>query len=324
MDFDKIVEPIHEELEKFEKFYNAQLNSDIPLLNRVLYYLTKSSGKHLRSTLVLLTSSLFGEITERSYIGAAMVEILHNATLIHDDVVDEASERRGLLSVNAVWRNKVAVLVGDYLLARGLMISVDNNEFEFLHVTSRAVKTMSEGELLSLEASRTLDISEEKYQDIIRKKTAVLMKASCEIGAIATNQPSDIISKIGEYGEKVGIAFQIRDDVFDYTQTNKIIGKPVGNDLKERKITLPLIYALENSNNSEIKHILHLLKAKKILKKDIAYIIDFVKDKDGIAKSQAKAESFIQSANIDLDAINDSKAKDLLKEFSNYVVNRTK
>lgn len=324
MDFDKIVEPIHEELEKFEKFYNAQLNSDIPLLNRVLYYLTKSSGKHLRSTLVLLTSSLFGEITERSYIGAAMVEILHNATLIHDDVVDEASERRGLLSVNAVWRNKVAVLVGDYLLAKGLMISVDNNEFEFLHVTSRAVKTMSEGELLSLEASRTLDISEEKYQDIIRKKTAVLMKASCEIGAIATNQPSDIISKIGEYGEKVGIAFQIRDDVFDYTQTNKIIGKPVGNDLKERKITLPLIYALENSKNSEIKHILHLLKAKKISKKDIAYIIDFVKDKDGIAKSQAKAVSFIQSANVDLDAINDSQAKDLLKEFSNYVVNRTK
>jgi octaprenyl-diphosphate synthase len=271
-----------------------------------------------------LTSSLFGEITERSFIGAAMVEILHNATLIHDDVVDESSERRGLLSVNAVWKNKVAVLVGDYLLAKGLMISVDNNEFEFLHVTSRAVKTMSEGELLSLEASRKLDTSEGKYEEIIRKKTAVLMKASCEIGAIAANQSNEVIEKIGFYGENIGIAFQIRDDIFDYTQTNSIIGKPVGNDIKERKITLPLIYALNNSTTSEAKHILHTFKSKNISKKDINYIIGFVKDKDGIAKSQAKAESFVNSANDSLDGIINAESKNILKEFSYFVVNRTK
>ncbi|HRS01382.1 MAG TPA: polyprenyl synthetase family protein [Bacteroidota bacterium] len=324
MDFDKIVEPIQDELKRFEKFYNVQLNSDIPLLNTVLRYLTKSSGKHLRSTLVILTSSLFGDVTERTFIGAAMVEILHNATLIHDDVVDESSERRGLLSVNAVWRNKIAVLVGDYLLAKGLMISVDNNEFDYLHITSQAVKTMSEGELLSLEASRKLDIREEKYQEIIRKKTAVLMKASCEIGAIAANQPQEVIAKIGEYGEKIGMAFQIRDDIFDYTQSKNIIGKPVGNDLKEHKITLPLIYALNNSTKSEVKHILHLLKSKNIANKDITYIIDFVKDKDGVAKSQAKAEFFANDANESLDGIKDSSIKNLLKEFSYYVVNRSK
>jgi octaprenyl-diphosphate synthase len=271
-----------------------------------------------------MTSSLFGDITERTFIGAAMVEILHNATLIHDDVVDESSERRGLLSVNAVWRNKVAVLVGDYLLAKGLMISVDNNEFDFLHVTSQAVKTMSEGELLSLEASRKLDISEEKYQEIIRKKTAVLMKASCQIGAIAANQPTEIVTKIGEYGEKIGMAFQIRDDIFDYTQTNKIIGKPVGNDLKEHKITLPLIYALKNSTTAEVKHILHLLKSKNIANKDINFIIDFVKNKNGIAKSQATAENFANDANESLDGMQDSSIKNLLKEFSYYVANRSK
>ncbi|MCE5304751.1 MAG: polyprenyl synthetase family protein [Chloroherpetonaceae bacterium] len=324
MDFDKIVEPIHDELEKFEIFYKSQLDSEIPILNTVLNYMTKSSGKRLRSVLVLLTSYLFGEITERSFIGASMIEILHNATLIHDDVVDEASERRGLLSVNAVWRNKVAVLVGDYLLAKGLMISLNNNEFDFLHVITNAVKTISEGELLSIEASRKLDLSEEKYYEIIRKKTAVLLKASCEIGAIATNQSPEIISQIGEYGEKVGMAFQIRDDIFDYTQTSKIIGKPVGNDLKERKITLPLIYALNNSTNSEVKHILHLIKNKNISSKDIAYIIGFVKDKDGIANAQAKAESFSESAIETLDAIKGFEAKNLLKEISFYVINRTK
>ncbi|HAW09439.1 MAG TPA: polyprenyl synthetase [Bacteroidetes bacterium] len=324
MDFDKIVEPIHDELEKFEIFYKSQLDSEIPILNTVLNYMTKSSGKRLRSVLVLLTSYLFGEITERSFIGASMIEILHNATLIHDDVVDEASERRGLLSVNAVWRNKVAVLVGDYLLAKGLMISLNNNEFDFLHVITNAVKTISEGELLSIEASRKLDLSEEKYYEIIRKKTAVLLKASCEIGAIATNQSPEIISQIGEYGEKVGMAFQIRDDIFDYTQTSKIIGKPVGNDLKERKITLPLIYALNNSTNSEVKHILHLIKNKNISSKDIAYIIGFVKDKDGIAQAQAKAESFSESAIETLDAIKGFEAKNLLKEISFYVINRTK
>lgn len=324
MKLESIIKPIKEDLENFDKYFKQQLQSKVPLLNMVLRYVASRSGKKMRPALIFLTSQLFGELNQRSLVGASMIELLHTATLVHDDVVDEAQERRGFLSINAIWKNKVAVLLGDYLLSRGLLVSVENEEFSFLKVTSNAVKMMSEGELQSMEASRRMSYSMDLYFDIVRNKTAVLLRSCCEIGALSQNQPKEVIEDLGLFGELLGIAFQIKDDIFDYTNTNTLLGKPVGNDIKEKKITLPLIFAMENSTQSEVDSILKKMKNSKSAKKEVQNIIEFVKAKNGIAKSEEKAKEFINQAIEILNKYPDSNAKNSLINFSLYVIEREK
>jgi octaprenyl-diphosphate synthase len=324
MKLDKIIEPVKENLAEFDIYFKLQLQSNIPLLNMVLRYLANRGGKKLRPALVFMTADLFGEVNKRAYTGAAMIELLHTATLVHDDVVDNANERRGFLSINAIWKNKIAVLVGDYLLSRGLLVAVQNNEFDFLKVTSNSVQRMSEGELLSMESSRKMKYSEELYYEITRSKTAVLLRSCCEIGAISQSQPQEIVEKLGEFGELLGMAFQIRDDIFDYTKSNYIIGKPVGNDIKEKKVTLPLLMAFKNAQKSEIDSIIKKIKNGKLEKKDVAYIIDFVKSHKGVEAADIKANEFVKNAITLLESFDNQTAKNALIDFSNFVVKRDK
>lgn len=324
MKVENITKSIKGELDKFDAFFKQQLQSKVPLLNMVLRYVASRSGKKVRPALIFLVSNLFGEINQRAHIGAAMIELLHTATLVHDDVVDEAQERRGFLSINAIWKNKVAVLLGDYLLSRGLLISVENNEFDYLRVTSRAVKKMSEGELLSMEATRRMNYDKELYFEIIKNKTAVLLRSCCEIGALSQNQNPEIVEDLGYFGELLGVAFQIKDDIMDYTTNSMMIGKPVGNDIKERKITLPLILALENSSNNEKDAILKKMKTSKSARKEVQNIIDFVKSKNGIELAEQKAKEVIDQAINILEKYPNSEAKNSLKNFSLYVINREK
>lgn len=324
MKLEAIIKPIKEDLENFDKYFKQQLQSKVPLLNMVLRYVASRSGKKMRPALIFLTSQLFGNLNQRALVGAAMIELLHTATLVHDDVVDEAQERRGFLSINAIWKNKVAVLLGDYLLSRGLLVSVENEEYKFLKVTSNAVKMMSEGELQSMEASRRMSYSMEMYFEIIRNKTAVLLRSCCEIGAISQNQPQEIVEDMGLFGELLGIAFQIKDDIFDYTNSNSILGKPVGNDIKEKKITLPLIFALQNSPQNEVDSILKKMKSNKSAKKEVQSIIDFVKSKKGIELAEEKAREFINQAINILNKYPDNDAKNSLLNFSLYVIEREK
>jgi octaprenyl-diphosphate synthase len=324
MKIDKIIDPIQDKLVEFEKYFNEHLKSPVPLLNMVLKYVSHRNGKKLRPALVFLVSSLFGEINKRSFVGATMIELLHTATLLHDDVVDEANERRGFLSINAIWKNRIAILAGDFLLAKGLLTAVENNEFEFLKVTSNAVQKMSEGELLSMESSRKLKYSEELYYEITKNKTAVLMRSCCEIGSLSQNQPLEIVQSLGNFGEYLGMAFQIKDDIFDYTKSNFVIGKPVGNDLKEKKITLPLLLAFKNAQKDEIENIIKKIKSGKLDKKQINEIIEFVKDRDGVKLAEAKALEFANKAVNELNNINESPFKNSLKEFSLYIIERDK
>lgn len=324
MKIDKITDPIQDKLIEFDKYFNEHLKSPVPLLNMVLKYVSHRNGKKLRPALVFLVSSLFGEINKRSFVGATMIELLHTATLLHDDVVDEANERRGFLSINAIWKNRIAILVGDFLLAKGLLTAVENNEFEFLKVTSNAVQKMSEGELLSMESSRKLKFSEELYYEITKNKTAVLLRSCCEIGALSQNQPLEVVQALGNFGEYLGMAFQIKDDIFDYTKSNYIIGKPVGNDLKEKKITLPLLLAFKNAKKEEIESIIKKIKSGKLDKKQINEIIDFVKERNGIQLAEEKAHEFASKAVNELLFIDDSPIKNSLKDFSLYIIERDK
>lgn len=324
MKIDKIIEPVKENLTEFDKYFKSQLQSKIPLLNMVLRYLSNRGGKKLRPALVFMTAGLFGEVNERAYVGAAMIELLHTATLVHDDVVDDANERRGFLSINAIWKNKIAVLVGDYLLSKGLLVAVENNEFEFLKVTSNSVQKMSEGELLSMESSRKMKYNEELYYEITRSKTAVLLRSCCEIGGISQDQPAEIISRLGDFGEKLGMAFQIRDDIFDYTKANYIIGKPVGNDIKEKKVTLPLLMAFRNADAKEIESIIKKIKSGKLEKKEIQNIIEFVKSHNGVEAAEEKALEYVREAISDLEYFENCSTKDTLIDFSNYIVKRDK
>ncbi|OGU58932.1 MAG: polyprenyl synthetase [Ignavibacteria bacterium GWF2_33_9] len=324
MKLDKIIEPVKGNLAEFDEYYNSQFQSKIPLLNMILKYMARRGGKKIRPSLVFLTANLFGEITKRAYTGAAMIELLHTATLVHDDVVDNANERRGFLSINAIWKNKIAVLIGDFLLSKGLLIAVETNEFEFLKVTSSSVQKMSEGELLSMESSRKMKYSEELYYEITKGKTAVLLRACCEIGAIAQKQPQEVIEKMGEFGELLGMAFQIIDDVFDYTKSNYLIGKPVGNDIKEKKITLPLLMAFRNAQKSEIESIIKKIKNGKLNKKEVTDIIEFVKEKSGVEAAKLKAEEYIQNAIEILKEFENVQAKETLIDFANFIIQRDK
>ncbi len=324
MTLKEISAPIEMHLQNFDKHFDAMLKSNVALLNLILKYLTRKKGKQMRPMLVFLTAEICGDMNERAYTGASMIELLHTATLIHDDVVDEADERRGIATINASWNNKIAVLIGDFLLAKGLIASIDKSEFEFLQASSNAIKLMSEGELLQIQKSRETDLTEETYFQIIKGKTASLLASCCEIGAIAASAGENERQIMRQFGENLGIAFQIRDDIFDFVGTSSIVGKAVGNDLKEKKITLPLIYALSATDDKTAKSIVKKVKKGKMTKAEIKETIQFVVDKGGIDAAQAKAESYIHSAIDSLNIFADSAAKTSLINFAEFVVSRNK
>ena len=287
MTVEEIKAPIAQELEEFEAFFLESMRSNVPLLDKVIHYIAKRKGKQIRPMFVFLVARMLGGQGEnRTYSAAALVELLHTATLVHDDVVDDANERRGFFSVNALWKNKIAVLVGDYLLSRSLLTSIDNKDFASLEVIARAVKAMSEGELLQLEKSRTLDITEEVYMEVIRQKTGSLIAACCEAAAISVGR-QDLAEHMRKFGETVGLAFQIKDDIFDYG-TDEQIGKPTGNDIRERKVTMPLIYALNNSNKDAKKELLTILKKHNENKKKVKRAVELVVAAGGVAYAHKK------------------------------------
>ena len=273
---DEIKAPIATELDSFEKKFRTSMKSNVALLDRVMYYIVQRKGKQVRPMFVLLCAKLHGGIQESTYTAASLIELLHTATLVHDDVVDDALERRGFFSVNALWKNKIAVLVGDYLLAKGLLLSLEHNEHRILQITSNAVKEMSEGELLQIEKARRLDIREDIYYDIIRKKTASLIASACSAGTASVTKDEEKIEEMRTFGELIGIAFQIKDDLLDYGDDD--IGKPRGIDIKERKMTLPLIYALNQSNGREKRRIINTVKNNNNDPKKIDEVINFVRN----------------------------------------------
>lgn len=317
-----IKSPIEQELKVFEERFKESVRSKVPLLDTIMNYIVKRKGKQMRPLLVLHCAKLFGEVNEATYRGAALVELLHTATLVHDDVVDEASTRRGFFSINALWKNKVAVLVGDYLLSKGLLLSLKNKDFKSLEILSTAVEQMSEGELLQMEKARKLDITEEVYFDIITKKTASLLASCCGIGAHSTNQDEKVLDDIIEMGEAVGIAFQIKDDLFDYGD-NKV-GKPTGIDIVEKKMTLPLIYAINNCDKSERQKILRIIKKDKKSKQQINEVISFVKSKGGLEYAQKRMMEYKAKAEKLLKNIPTSSSTDYLQTLIDYVIERKK
>lgn len=317
----KITHIIEPELEEFNKIFRQSIKSKIGIVDLITRYLLKQKGKKIRPILVLLSSKISGGINERSYRGAGLVELLHTATLVHDDVVDNAETRRYFPSINAIWKNKIAVLMGDYLLARGLMLAVDNKDFDFLEVITKTVRRMSEGELLQINKTRKLDNDEETYFKIISDKTASLISTCCEIGARASTNDDKKIEALKNFGENLGIAFQIRDDILDFVGKIKIIGKPLGGDIREKKLTLPIIHALRNSNNAEAEKILKAIKSggKKLIIKDV---IEFVKKYNGISYSEEVAKNYAQKAIQSLDIFTPSEAKDSLIHLVEFVINR--
>ena len=317
----EINQTIENELKEFNKLFSQALKSKVALLELVTRYLHKQKGKKIRPLLVLLSSNICGGIKERSYRGAALVEMLHTATLVHDDVVDSAETRRSFPSINAVWKNKIAVLMGDYLLSRGLMLAVDGNDFDFLRVITNTVKRMSEGELLQINKTRKLNIDEETYFRIISDKTASLLSTCCEIGARASTEAMEKISAMRDFGENLGIAFQIRDDILDYIGTKKIFGKPLGGDIKEKKITLPLIYALKQSPKEENSKIIKLIK-NGANKSDIDEVISFVKKYDGINYADTVAAEYTNRALNNLKIFDESESRNALESLVSFVVER--
>jgi len=319
----EITHPINNELAEFNKLFREALRSKVALLELVTRYILRQKGKKIRPLLVLLSSNLCGGITERSYRGATLVELLHTATLVHDDVVDSAETRRGFPSINAVWKNKIAVLMGDYLLARGLMSAVDGSDFDFLRVITGTVKRMSEGELLQISKTRKLNIDEETYFRIISDKTASLLSTCCEIGALASTDDAEKISAMSEFGENLGIAFQIRDDILDFIGTKKVFGKPLGGDIKEKKITLPLIHALKKAPAEESKKIIKLIR-KGAGKTDIDEVIAFVQKYEGISYAENIANDFSQKALKNLEKFDESESRSALESLVTFVVERKK
>lgn len=320
MNLKNISEPVTKELTEFEKRFSGVLKSKVALIDLITKYILKQKGKKVRPILVLLSAKLCGGINDRTYIAANLVELLHTATLIHDDVVDEAKTRRGIASINAVWKNKAAVLIGDYLLSKGLLISLGNNEYDFLQQTSEAVRRMSEGELLQIQKARNFDSTEETYFKIISDKTASLIKTCCKLGAISSAKDRQQIELMGQYGENLGIAFQITDDILDYTGRKTFLGKSTGNDLKEKKFTLPLIVALRNAPKKKSTEIMKLIKSDRT--KKFREVYDFVHEFGGIDYSMDKAKEYSAMAKSALDSFENSDAKISLTEFVDFVNER--
>ncbi len=313
---------INQEIKQFERLFKDAVKSDVPLLDRILKYIVKTKGKQLRPMFVLLSAKLCGDITDVTYRAASFVELLHTATLVHDDVVDEASQRRGVFSVYALWKNKASVLVGDYLLAKGLLLSLENKDFKILEILADAVKKMSEGELLQLMKSRLLNITEEDYFTIIRNKTASLLASACSAGAYSASGDLDITEKLRLFGEYTGIAFQIKDDLFDYGTED--VGKPTGNDIKEKKMTLPLIYTLQQVSKSRRSELIYIIKNKNKTRKEIDVVIEQVKLNGGIQYAVMMMESYKKKAMDILLEFPDSEVRNTLIEMVRYTTERKK
>lgn len=314
------IQHIQKELTAFEDLFKNAVKSNVPLLDRILKYVVKTKGKQLRPMFVILSAKLCGEVNEKTYRAASLVELLHTATLVHDDVVDEATHRRGYFSVYALWKNKASVLVGDYLLAKGLMLSLDNKDFNTLHILSDAVSKMSEGELLQLEKSRLLNITEDDYFSIIRNKTASLLASACAAGAESSNNNPDVVEKMKMFGEYTGIAFQIKDDLFDYGMDD--VGKPTGNDIKEKKLTLPLIYTLKNVDTSKRRALKYMLKNSNRRKESVQQIIKEVETSGGIEYAIRKMNEFKSKALEILNQFPPSEARESLESLVRYTTER--
>jgi len=313
-------EILAKELKEFEKHFRDAVKSRVSLLDRIMHYIIQRKGKQMRPRFVLLSAKLGGQINDSTYRAASLVELLHTATLVHDDVVDEAMERRGFFSINALWKNKVAVLVGDYLLSKGLLLSLNHGDFKILQALSTAVKEMSEGELLQMEKSRNLNLDEDIYYEIIKGKTASLLASSCAAGASTTFTDETLIEKMRLFGEKTGMAFQIKDDLFDYGSEN--VGKPTGNDIKEKKLTLPLIFTLNNCDNATRKKIIYIVKNNSSDKQKVKFVLDAVTTIGGIEYATKKMLDYRDEALNILNEFEDSEARRALEQMVKYTTDR--
>lgn len=318
----EMLDPIRSEMTEFEVRFRKSMQSRVPLLDKITHYIIKRKGKQMRPMFVFLTSKMLGEINDRTYDAASLIELLHTATLVHDDVVDDANERRGFFSINALWKNKIAVLVGDYLLSKVLLLSIEKNNLELLQVVATAVKEMSEGELLQIEKARKLDITEDIYFEVIRQKTASLIAACCESGAIASGR-SEMRETMREFGELVGLAFQLKDDIFDYG-TGEKIGKPTGLDIRERKMTLPLIYTLNNASPEIRRELLYIVKNKNENSKSVKRAIELVIQEGGVKYTHERMIELTKKALDLLSNIPESEAKTALIGLVEYTTQREK
>lgn len=318
---DEIKAPIASVMDEFEDKFRSSMKSQVPLLDRITHYIVKRKGKQMRPMFVFLSSGLCGGISETTHRAATLIELLHTATLVHDDVVDDSNERRGFFSINALWKNKIAVLVGDYLLSKGLLLSVEHKDFNLLSIVSEAVRVMSEGELLQIEKARKLDISEAIYYEIIRQKTASLIASCCASGAAAAGASENDIKCMHEFGELIGMAFQIKDDLFDYGPDG-VIGKPTGIDIKESKMTLPLIHALNKADRSKKKYIVNIIKNHNTDDKKVKEVIAFVKESGGMEYATEKMNEFQAKAFVVLNQFQDSIYKNSLRELVKYTTER--
>ncbi|MBT8323512.1 MAG: polyprenyl synthetase family protein [Eudoraea sp.] len=320
----QIKEPVLQEMELFEQKFFESMSSKVALLNRITYYIVNRKGKQMRPMFVFLSAKMLndGEVNDRTYRGASVIELIHTASLVHDDVVDDSNKRRGFFSINALWKNKIAVLVGDYLLSKGMLLSVESGDYDLLKIISVAIREISEGELLQIEKARRLDITEEVYYEIIRQKTATLIAACCALGAASVKPGSPDVENFRKFGELCGMAFQIKDDLFDYGEER--IGKPTGIDIKEQKMTLPLIYALNNCEKQERKWLINSVKNHNRDKKRVKEVIAMVKEKGGLKYAEVKMHEFKEQALALLNTYPSSPYKESLRLMLDYVVERKK
>jgi octaprenyl-diphosphate synthase len=320
---DKIKAPIAKEMDEFESYFKKSMRSNVPLLDIITNYIIRRKGKQMRPIFVFLSAKLVGSITKSTFNAAGLIELLHTATLVHDDVVDESYERRGFFSINALWKNKISVLVGDYLLSRGMLLAINNDEFPVLKIVSEAVKEMAEGELLQIEKSRGLNTSENIYFDIIRKKTAVLLASCTAAGAKSTGASDEKVELMRQFGENIGIAFQIKDDLFDFQIINQT-GKPSGNDIQEKKMTLPLIYAMNNSPSEDVRKIKKAIGKNHGTVQNIKQIVDFVELHGGIDYATKKMHEYKDKSLLILQQFDDNIARQSLTDLVNYTIERNR
>jgi len=312
--------PIRSELKEFEEYFESSMDSKVALLNRISHYIVKRKGKQVRPMLVMLSAKCYGEINEATYVASSLIELLHTATLVHDDVVDDAHMRRGFFSVNAIWKNKIAVLVGDFFFAKGFLLAIEHEQYRLLQIISEAVKLMSEGELLQMEKSRKLDITEDVYYDIIKQKTASMLAASCAAGCASTSSDDEVVQNMKEFGTYAGMSYQIKDDLFDYGYAN--VGKPTGNDIKEKKLTLPLIYALDKAPDSDSKRILKMIKSASQKRKTRQAIFTFVNEHNGLDYAAERMHHYRDLALEKLQHVPESESREALSSLVEYMTSR--
>ncbi|WP_419699836.1 polyprenyl synthetase family protein [Mucilaginibacter sp. NFX135] len=322
LSINNIKKPIAADIDVFEEKFKSSMQSSVPLLDRITHYIVKRKGKQIRPMFVFFAASICGGINESTHRGAALVELLHTASLVHDDVVDNSYQRRGFFSINALWKNKIAVLVGDYLLSKGLLLSIDNGDFQLLRIVSDAVKQMSEGELMQIEKVRRMDIGEPVYYEVIRQKTASLIASCCACGAASAGASDEVVEKMRLFGEKIGIAFQIKDDMFDFGTDD--VGKPLGIDIKEKKVTLPLIYSLANATDSEKKRIINLVKNHNDDPAKITQIVKFVNDTGGLQYAETQMKKYQDEAFKILNTFPDSDSHRGLEQLVRFTTERNK